>query len=239
MKSLKSLRLMSCLVALGIVAGCASTKVTEQESRMGAEPIAQPETIYVYPFASTHADVPSWSAAAILYAAPSEPRTADELAAGRQLGALVARELIVAISEMGLVASEASSGTSPKVNDLMITGYFEAVDEGSAGKRVLIGFGSGATKMKTVVEGYQMTGLGPRLLGSGKIEFSGSKTPGTIAPLVVLAATANPIGLIVSGTTKVAGEVTGKNTIENAAKRTAEEIADQLELRFKEQGWVR
>jgi hypothetical protein len=230
---------MSCILALSIAAGCASTKVTERESRTRTEAISRPETIYVYPFASTHADVPSWSAAAILYAAPSEPRTADELADGRQLGALVARELIAAISEMGLAASEASSGTSPKLNDLMITGYFEAVEEGSTAKRVLIGFGSGATKMKTVVEGYQMTSLGPRLLGSGTIESGGSKTPGVIAPLVVLAATANPIGLIVSGTTKVAGEVTGKNTIENAARRTAAEIADQLQMKFKELGWVR
>ncbi len=235
---MKFLRLMSCILALGIVAGCASTKVTERETRTRTEAISRPETIYVYPFASTHDDVPSWSAAAILYAAPSEPQTADVLAVGRQLGALVARDLIAAINEMGLVASEASSGTKPKVNDLMIIGYFEAVDAGSSGKRVLIGFGSGATKMKTVVEGYQMTGLGPRLIGSGTIEHSGSKTPGVIVPLVLLAATANPIGLIVAGTTKLAGEATGKSKIGNAAKRTAEEIADQLELRFKELGWI-
>ncbi len=230
---------MSSILALSIAAGCASTKVTERDSRMGTEAIARPETIYVYPFASTHADVPSWSAAAILYAAPSEPQTADELAAGRQLGALVARELVAEISEMGLAASEASSGTSPKVNDLMITGYFEAVEEGSTAKRVLLGFGSGSAELKTVVEGYQMTSLGPRLLGSGTIESGGSKTPGAIAPLVVLAATANPIGLIVSGTAKVAGEVTGRSTIEGAAKRTASEIADVLRAKFQEQGWIR
>jgi hypothetical protein len=230
---------MSCFLALGIVAGCASTKVTEQESRVASETLARPETIHVYPFAATPADIPSWSEAASRYAAPSAPQTEEEVATGRKLGALVATELVAEITEMGLAASEASSGTSPKINDLMIVGYFEAVEEGSAAKRVLLGFGSGAAELKTVVEGYQMTGQGPRLLGSGALQSGGNKTPGAVAPLVVLAATANPIGLVVSGTAKVAGQATGRDTIEGAAKRTAEEIADQLHEKFKERGWVR
>jgi hypothetical protein len=229
---------MSCLLALGIAAGCASTKVTNQDSQVGSEALARPETIHVYPFAAAQADIPSWSAAAARYAAPAKPQTPDELAAGRELGALVAKELVAEIREMGLAASEASSGTSPKVNDLMITGYFEAVEEGSAAKRVLLGFGSGAAELKTAVEGYQMTGKGPRLLGSGELTSGGNKTPGAVAPLVVLAATANPIGLVVAGTAKLAGEATGRATIEGAAKRTAEEIAEQLEARFRKQGWI-
>lgn len=202
------------------------------------EAIAKPETIHVYPFAASLADVPSWTAAAIRYTAPSEPQSEEERAVGRELGNLVAQELVAEIQEMGLIAALASDATRPKINDLMITGYFEAVEEGSATKRVLLGFGSGSAELSTAVEGYQMTSLGPRLLGSGKLESGGSKTPGVVAPLVVLAATANPIGLVVTGTAKAVGEATGKNKIEAAAKRTAEEIAERLEVRFKEQGWI-
>ncbi len=236
---MKSLRLVACLLVLGVAAGCASTKVTEQESTASAKEVAQPETIYVYPFASTREDIPSWTAAAIRYAEPSEPQTAEELATGRLLGALVASELVAEITKMGLAASEASSGTNPKVNDLMLTGYFESIDAGSTAKRVLLGFGSGSAELRTVVEGYQMSTLGPRLLGSGKVEPSGSKTPGLVVPLVVLAATANPIGLAVAGTAKVAGEVSGRSTIEGAAKRTASKIADVLRAKFQERGWIR
>lgn len=236
---MKSLQLMSCVLALGVVAGCASTKVSNQQSQVGPEAIARPETIYVYAFAATPADIPAWSAAAGRYAAPSEPPSAEALAAGRQLGALVAKELAAEITEMGLNASEASSETTPKINDLMITGYFEAVEEGSAAKRLLIGFGSGAAELKTAVEGYQMTSSGPRLLGSGELDSAGNETPGAVVPLVVLAATTNPIGLVVSGTAKLAGEATGRTTIEGSAKRTAKEIANRLEVKFKEQGWIR
>lgn len=236
---MKSIRLLTCLLVLGIAAGCASTKVTEQESTAYAKEVAQPETIYVYPFAATREDIPSWTAAAIRYAEPSEPQNAEELAAARQLGAMVASELVAEITEMGLAASEASSGTNPKVNDIMLTGYFESIDTGSTSRRVLLGFGSGSTKLRTVVEGYQMSTLGPRLLGSGTVESGGNKTPGLVAPLVVLAATANPIGLVVTGTAKVVGETTGRSTIEGAAKRTASEIADVLRVKFRERGWIR
>jgi hypothetical protein len=236
---MKSLRFVACFLVLGIAAGCASTNVTTQDTRARTEEIAQPKTIYVYPFASTREDISSWTAAAIRYAEPSEPQTAEELATARQLGALVASELVAKITEMGLVASEASSGANPKVNDLMLTGYFESVDAGSTAGRVLLGFGSGSAELRTVVEGYQMSTLGPRLLSSGTVESGGNKTPGLFVPLVVLAATANPIGLAVAGTAKIAGEATGRSKIEGSAKRTASEIADVLRARFQERGWIR
>ena len=84
-----------------------------------------------------------------------------------------------------------------------------------------------------------MTSAGPRLLGTAKLESGGGKTPGLIVPIAVFAATANPIGLIVMGTAKVAMEVTGKSKIEGTVKRMAEAIADQLRVRFKEQGWIK
>ena len=83
-----------------------------------------------------------------------------------------------------------------------------------------------------------MTKEGPRLLWSGEFKSAGGKTPGLVVPLAVLAATSNPIGLIVVGGAKVAMEVSGKSKIEGAAQQTAEAIADQLRVRFKEQGWI-
>jgi hypothetical protein len=42
----------------------------------------------------------------------------------------------------------------------------------------------------------------------------------------------------VVGAGKVGIEVTGKSKIEGSAKGTAEVIAEQLQVRFKEQGWI-
>ena len=226
------------LLALVVAVGCASTEVVKRKSRIGKDKIAKPDRIYVYPFASVPEDVPSWSQAAGQHAPPSKPPTPEELKVGREIGDLVAQELVTEIVELGMVALKGHANSQPHPNDLLIIGYFQSVKEGSTLKRVGLGFGSGATELTTSVEGYQMTKTGPRLLGSAKLEQEGGKTPGLIVPIAVLAATANPIGLIVIGGAKVAMEVTGKSKIEGATKRTADAIAEQLKIRFKEQGWI-
>jgi Domain of unknown function (DUF4410) len=117
-------------------------------------------------------------------------------------------------------------------------GYFVSVEEGSATQRVLVGFGAGAAELKTAVEGYQMTAQGLRLLGSGETRSGGGEMPGMVAPVAVVAATANPIGLVVGGAVKLYGESTGSDTIQGAAKRTADEISAQLRKAAAEQGWI-
>jgi hypothetical protein len=52
------------------------------------------------------------------------------------------------------------------------------------------------------------------------------------------AATGNPIGLIVGGASKLHAEKTGSDTIEGTAQRTAKDIAKELKVKFKEQGWI-
>ena len=232
-------RIVLCVFALLLAVGCASTKVTERDSKIGTkEKIAKPERIYVYPFAASSSDIPTWSSGADRYSESETPQTPEQIEMGRNVGILVAKELVTKIQMMGLSALEGGQQTVPRVNDLMLTGYLGAIEEGSTLKRVTLGFGSGAAELTTTVEGYQMTSTGPRLLGTAKLESGGGKTPGLIVPIAVLAATANPIGLIVMGTAKVAMEVTGKSKIEGTAKRTAEAIAEQLRVRFKEQGWI-
>jgi hypothetical protein len=233
-------RFAFCMLALVVTVGCPSTKVTERVSQIGTkEKIAKPDRIYVYPFAATHVGIPTWATTADQYAQPIKPPTPEELEVGREVGAIVAKELVTQIGGMGLLALEGGHESQPQPNDLMIIGYFGAVEEGSAVKRLTLGFGSGAAELTTAVEGYQMTNKGPRLLGSAQLDSAGGKMPGLIVPLAVLAATANPIGLVVMGGVKVARHVTGKTKIEGAAKRTAEAIAEQLQVRFKEQGWIK
>ena len=59
-----------------------------------------------------------------------------------------------------------------------------------------------------------------------------------VVPAAVAIATANPIGVIVMGGAKIYGEASGKNTLEGRAKATADKIAEQLKIRFRERGWI-
>ena len=139
---------------------------------------------------------------------------------------------------MGMPAARGGVGTTPQINDLVIRGYLVSVHEGSAAERVAIGFGAGASELKTAVEGFQMTAQGLRKLGSGSVDAGGGKSPGAALGVVGLIATANPAGLIISGGMKAYGEASGSSTVEGRAKATAKEIADVLKERFEQQGWI-
>jgi Domain of unknown function (DUF4410) len=192
----------------------------------------------VYDFAATAADVPANSALAGQYAANATSQTAEQVATGRQLGAQIAAQLVEQIRSMGLPAAPAVMGTTPRINDLVIRGSLLSIHEGSTAERVAIGFGSGASELRTAVEGYQMTARGLRKLGYGTLDASGSKAPGEAVGVAGLIATGNPAGLIISTGMKVYGEESGSSKVEGRAKQTAKEIADVLKQRFAQQGWI-
>jgi hypothetical protein len=229
-------RTVPYLFALAI-AGCASTNVTQQ-TPMVNEAIARPNQIWVYDFVAAPSDVPSDSSIGSEISAPSTPPTAEQIQTGRQFGALIAKQLVADIQGMGLSAVQAGPGSSPQVGDGVIRGYLVSAEGGSAVKRFAIGFGSGTSEMDTVVEGYLMTSQGLRKLGSGTLSSSGNKTPGIAAPAAIAIATGNPVGLIVVGGMKIYGETSGRNTLEGRAKATADEIAEQLRIRFQDRGWI-
>jgi hypothetical protein len=227
----------ACLLILLIASGCSSTTVSDRSQYQG-EKLARPDRILVYDFTANPSEVPSESSFVADHAVAQTAPTAQELDLTAELGAEIAKQVAAELREAGLPAVRAMGQPVPQLNDILIRGYFVSADEGSAAKRMLVGFGSGSAELTTAVEGFQMTSRGPRLLGSGTVNSAGGKMPGVILPLAVMAATANPIGLVVGGTLKVAGEATGTSTIEGAANRTADQISAQLVNAAKRQGWL-
>jgi hypothetical protein len=225
------------LFVIVAVVGCTSSTITSRHEYKG-EKIARPDHIIVYDFAATPADVPAESAIAGQYTEHSTPQTAEQIATGRKVGAEIAKVMVEDIRGMGLPAERASNQTVPQIGDLLIKGSLLTINEGSAAKRVTIGFGSGASQLKVAVEGYLMTDHGLRKLGSGTADTSGSKSPGAALGVVGAIATANPAGLIISTGMKVYGEESGGSTIEGRAKDMAKEITTVLQAKFKEEGWI-
>ena len=230
-------RVVPWLFAVVVIAGCATTEVTDRQMYTGGK-LPRPDRIIVYDFAATRADLPAWSEAASRYGQQVDTPTPETLEAGRQLGSAVAAELVTKIQEMGLPAVRVAGQPAPRPNDIVLIGYFESIDTGSAVKRMVLGFGSGAPELTTNVEGYQMTSRGMRFLGGGDVQSAGGKAPGVAIPLAVAIASGNPIGLAISSAAKIEGQVSGRTTIEGSGKRTAEEIAEELKGAFQRQGWI-
>jgi len=228
------------LVGVAMLAGCASTQVTQQ-TPMTAPGLARPNQIWVYDFVAARSDMPTDSSLAGQVGAPSTPPTPEEIETGRKYGAMIAHQLVKDIQAMGMPAIEAGPGSSPQIGDCVIRGYIVSTEGGGAGnmvKRMVIGFGSGTAEMDTVVEGYVMTPQGLRKLASGTLTSSGNKTPGLVVPAAVAIAAANPVGLIVVGGAKIYGAASGRTGLEGRAKSTADEIAAQIRIRFQDRGWI-
>ena len=228
---------VSLILLCLVVVGCASTTVTQQTPRSSID-LPRPNQIWVYNFIANPADMPANASIGSDVGAPSTPPTAAEIEEGRQLGALIATDLVANLQAMGMSAAVAGPGTIPQVGDAVIRGYLVSLQQGSTVQRFVIGFGAGTSEMDTVVEGYAVTPQGWRKLGSGTLTSSGNKTPGMVVPAAVAIATANPIGLIVVGGAKIYGEASGRNGLEGRAKSTADAISDQLKIRFQDRGWI-
>lgn len=227
----------AALFVLLLATGCASTDVTQRQEYDGA-PLPHPGRILIYDFTADPTQVPLHSAFAASGAVAQMAPTAQELQVTQELGAEVARQVTAQLQEAGLPAVQAAGQPAPQVNDIVIRGYFVSVDEGSAMKRLVVGFGSGKAKLTTAVEGFQQTPQGLRALGNGTVDSGGNRTGGVIVPAAMMAVTGSPIGLAVSGTLKLADEASGNATIEGNARRTAEVVADQLIAAAERQGWL-
>ena len=223
--------------ALVVTAGSAAAAVTNLDALVTGK-IPQPGQIWVYDFAATPADLPAGSALAGHPDLDTTPPTDAQIAEGKKLGAQIAVELVERIRSLGMPAQQASADTKPQLNDLVIRGYLISIKEGDVRKHFGIGFGEGASGMRTAVEGFQVTTNGLRKLAYGTVNADGSNSPGTAAGLAGFLATKNPAGLIVSGGMQAYDEGTGRTELEGRAKQTAGEIADQLKTRFQEQCWI-
>lgn len=231
------IRLTLVIISTALLSGCASTEMTASNPYTGPL-LPKPARILVYDFTSSLSEVPSNSPLQRQLAGLKTTQSPENVQLSQRLGAQVANDLASSIREMGLPGVRAMRGTTPKPNDVVFRGYFLTMEEGSAAERMALGFGKGAAELKVHVEAYRMTAQGMQFLGSGEGTAGSGKTPGTALSLGVAVATANPVGIIVGGAVKAAGEASGKETIEGASSRIAKLISKRLETAFEQQGWI-
>lgn len=225
------------LFVLAVLAGCSSKAVIEHQLKV-SEQIARPDRVIVYDFAATLADIPLGSALAIPSIDRPALQTEAQIEAGRKLGAQVAKNLVKEIRRMGLPAVQAAGQPAPGIGDLLIRGYFVSIKQDKNGGHVLLGIGPGAIELRTAAEGDLKTVQSLGRQGAGQVGSGGGKTPAMEIGFATVATTRHPIGLIVSKASQLEGEENGSETIEEAAPRIAKEIAEQLWVKFREQGWV-
>jgi hypothetical protein len=149
------------LIAI-IAMGCASASVAPQKS---AEPTqaSRPQRIYVRNFAVVAEDVKEShgliSQGERKFSSTPEQKRQMEIghAAATELSGRLAKNL----QDLGFTV-DTQTGEVPVTGDaLLIEGQFVNVDEGAAGRRVMIGFGVGQSTLDSQVQVYRNLGRRP------------------------------------------------------------------------------
>jgi len=121
----------------------------------------------------------------------------------------------------------------PAFRAVIVSGRFDEIDEGSVIGRVLIGFGLGATRLRSTVDVALRNDGSQEPFFDCEIDAHGSRMPGLIVPLGL----ASEIGLLVNGAMKAAGEL--KGPLAGDARRTGEKLAERLVEVFQHLGWTK
>jgi hypothetical protein len=204
-------KLAVLLIGLVLV-GCASAK-SQQTSLVDRSEIARPGTFLIYDF-----------------------DTGTQTQTGRALAASFSNEVVAALRSQGINAIRAFPSTTTPQNAFQAKGQFVTIDPGSAGKRVVVGFGSGAEEVSVQFTVYQVTPEGPRPLAEITGKSQGGKSPGMATSAGVAVATSNPTGLVIGGVLNTKREI--KDPIQESFKRLAKDLAARARKFYREQGWL-
>ncbi len=215
--------------------GCASGSITSDRI-VNARASAPPDGIVVWDFAVSAEDVARNPALARAVGGEQEPIPAEEHEAALTVAKNISLLLVDDLNERGLTASRGTTGGSPAEGDLIVHGAFVSVDEGSRAKRMLIGFGAGASEVTSHVTVSQVRNGAPLLLEEFEVTADSGSMPGMAVPVGAGAAAGNvATSVVVSGGLSTAREIGGPLGTES--KNTAKQIGERLQTMFTKRGW--
>ena len=115
---------------------------------------------------------------------------------------------------------------------LTVEGQFFSIDQGSQRRRMIIGFGMGASQVRVLVQAFENTATGPQLVEDFYATVESSLRPG-LGPMA--GAGAAVIGKATSGALGVLGG--NEQSVEADARHLANSITQELKGFFAKQGW--
>lgn len=224
------------LAAATLSFGCASAKVTSEES-IEIEPFGAPLEVLVHDFAYRTDQVsPEAALGARLYdMIEHADADANADALGREAADALSDSIVAGLQKLGLQARRVSADepalqVSPQ-GVVRIEGQFIDVDAGNRLRRVVIGLGVGASNVVTQVQVFDSVPSGDTLVASFSTRARGGRKPG--------AAEMVPAGSIATGVTAVTSvALDHRQSTKSDAKRTGDLIVRRLATLAYQQGWI-
>jgi hypothetical protein len=226
--------LLTGLALFGIT-GCA--RVSVENVNVRALGLPRPQMIYVHDFAvSADAVALDSGLAARALEMAKGTETEDRIKIGKEISRIVSENLVNEIRAQGMPAQLAGPAVVPGPT-LTIDGQFVSVDEGSRAKRMVVGFGAGASEIRTLVQVYETVDGGRRLVEDFYTTVKSSRKPG-MGPMAGAGAAAGRAASSAAASAGIGVLSARSQTVEADAKAAAAEIAKELGKFFVERGWI-
>jgi hypothetical protein len=201
--------------------------------------LPRPQLIVVHDFGVTAAAVALDSAigARALEAVKGEPEVQAHIKIGDEVAKVLTENLVKEIGKLGIPTVAAAKAAPVAGPSLQIEGQFLTVDQGNRLRRAVIGFGAGASEVRTMVQVFETTNEGRRLVEDFYTTAKSSRKPG-FGPMAGAGAAIGTAATSAAVSGGVGIATAHSQTVEGDAKNTAEEIVKELRKFFAEQGWI-
>ena len=159
----------------------------------------------------------------------------------REIARLANETLVATLTQglrgLGFVVERAASDAVIKKDDISIEGRIVSVDEGSPLRRLLVGFGSGASTMTVRAQVFRPAQR--QMLLEFTTRADSGRMPGAAATVPATAAMPFTMGLgVTAGSAVVSGVSANGATISHMAAASAEQSVRFLSEFFARQGWI-
>jgi len=122
-------------------------------------------------------------------------------------------------------------------SSLSVEGQFLSIDRGNRLRRAVVGFGAGASEVKALVQIYETTPAGRRLVQDFTTTGKSARRPG-MGPAGAAGAAAGRAATSVAVSGGVTAATAHSQGVEGDATHVADEIAKVLRQFFADQGWI-
>src|SRR6185503_15982009 len=116
--------------------------------------------------------------ARLLRRVSGDPQSAEQAKVARSVAASFSEELVKALGKSGLPTERTAHLPRIPERTLAIDGQFVSIDEGNRARRMVIGFGAGATEITAHVQVYMGMPAGPLVVREFQTKAESSKKPG-------------------------------------------------------------
>jgi hypothetical protein len=226
-------RLLVAGAVLVLLGGCASTEVAQ--TRRAGE-LEKPDRVLVRDFAVTLADVEldRGLGPTLWRDVQGEVGEGPEADLGRAAASALSDEMVKKLRAAGIPAERVPRSAPYDPRALIVTGRFLTMDEGNQTLRTVVGFGAGASEVRTQAQLW----MAGRLVAEGETTARSGRKPGVAVTLGAGAAlgTAATAAAVAAATTGISE--TMLTSVQADARRTAGELADRIIRAYRGRGWL-